>query len=122
MLVKLKANGKILGVISNMDPRIHQLLTESKMKNFFDFVLCSYDARVAKPDQEIFKKALTELFKPVQPTECCHVGDSHFEDFVGATSSGWEAVYLTKGKFISSLEPDTHRSIEHLESHLLRKK
>lgn len=121
MLEKLRADGRSLGVISNMDPRIHKLLSESKLNCYFDFVLCSYEANCSKPSQEMFKRALAKFGQPIKPQECCHVGDSHSEDFLGATSSGWEAVHVIENKFITSKEPKLYKNIEHLESHLLRK-
>lgn len=102
-----------------MDPRIHKLLRESKLSNYFDFVLCSYEVNCSKPNEGIFRKALAAFGQPVKPTECCHVGDSHAEDFLGATSSGWEAVYVNEGKFLSSAEPEHPKSIEYLKDHLL---
>ena len=95
VLQKLSDKGQRMGIISNIDPRIEGLLKEAGIRHHFEFVLPSYEAKCFKPHPAIFKLALEKYSRETtHPSECCHVGDSYIEDFVGATDSGWNGVLI----------------------------
>ena len=54
VLHKLKDNGQRMGVISNIDPRIDNILKEAALRHYFEFVLPSYEPNCFKPDPQIF--------------------------------------------------------------------
>jgi HAD superfamily hydrolase (TIGR01549 family) len=71
-------------------PRV--LLRESGYDRYFDYILCSRDVGVRKPNPEIFRIVLREL--GVGPEEAVHVGDSVEADMVGARDAGITGVWV----------------------------
>lgn len=87
-----------MGVISNFDPRLHEVLKSLDIDKYFDSVITSYEARVMKPDVKIFRLA-EEIFK-ISPRqdgdrECLlHVGNVADIDYKGALNAGWDAALI----------------------------
>lgn len=80
----MKEKGKRIGVISNMDPRLNNILQEAGLRHYFEFVLPSYEAKCFKPQVDIFRLALEKYSKEyTKSVECCHIGDSYNEDYLG---------------------------------------
>ncbi|XP_065363495.1 rhythmically expressed gene 2 protein [Calliphora vicina] len=93
-LVKSVRNaGKKIGVISNSDPSLQEVLKEMNLYDKFDFILTSYEAGYQKPHKNIFQKAL-DVYK-VQPHEALHVGNTYEIDYVGARDAGWSSLLIT---------------------------
>ncbi|KAI9551180.1 hypothetical protein GHT06_005353 [Daphnia sinensis] len=93
----LKQKGKRLGVISNMDPRLNNILHEAGLIHNFEFILTSYEAKCFKPQAGIFKLALEKYSKEsTKPSESCHIGDSYKEDYLGAVQAGWGAILVNE--------------------------
>lgn len=93
MIEALKEAGKTVGVISNFDPRLHDLLKDSGLPKF-DFVATSYEAGIEKPDPNIFKFAHKLSSLDFDPHESLHVGNDVAKDFHGAKSAGWSSVLV----------------------------
>lgn len=89
----LKEAGKTVGVISNFDPRLHDLLTDIDLPKF-DFVTTSYEAGHEKPDPNIFKYATKLSSQNFEPHEALHIGNDVEKDFNGAKSAGWSAILV----------------------------
>ncbi|GAB6022435.1 hypothetical protein CHUAL_006548 [Chamberlinius hualienensis] len=79
-----------IGVISNFDVRLHSVLDDTKLSQYFDFVLASYDCGYYKPQREIFQLALDQV--NCLPSEAVHVGDDVELDYLAARNAGWNAV------------------------------
>lgn len=98
LLESLKKRGRILGVISNFDERLEQILLETSIRSYFSFVLTSYNFGTEKPDVSIFKEALrlTQLRHGIdlRPEQALHVGDTIRDDYVGAKNAKWNAVLV----------------------------
>lgn len=75
-----------LGIISNFDSRINQVLTALELRDFFDTITISSFSGVAKPNPEIFVIALQK--HDCLPEEAWHIGDSWNEDYQGAKNAG----------------------------------
>jgi len=87
--------GQKMGIISNIDPRINGILKQAGIRHHFEFVIPSYEVKCRKPDSAIFNLALEKFsHKEINPSECCHIGDSYLEDFIGATESGWSGILI----------------------------
>jgi HAD superfamily hydrolase (TIGR01509 family) len=91
-LVRLKAAGLLLGVVSNSEGRVEQALDAAGLREYFDVVVDSGILGIEKPDPRIFQAALDAL--GVNPDEALYVGDLYEVDIVGARSAGMEAVLL----------------------------
>jgi putative hydrolase of the HAD superfamily len=85
-LEALKNRGFIIGVISNFDSRLFNILDGFGIARFFDPIVISTQAGAAKPEQGIFTQALARA--GVLAEEALHVGDSYEADVVGARAAG----------------------------------
>lgn len=103
----LKDAGKTVGVISNFDPRLHELLLDMDMPKF-DFVVTSYEAGFEKPNPEIFQHALNVSNMNIKPSECIHIGNEMEKDFKGAINAGWSAILINS-------EVKTHPRFENIQ-------
>jgi len=111
-LTGLKRRGLRLGVISNFDSRLFDLLRDCGLAEFFDSVHISTRVGAAKPDPAIFEAALS--FHEIQAHQACHVGDSVREDIEGAKSAGVKTCLLDR----NDLHPENPVRIASL-NHLL---
>ena len=118
VLQLLKEKGQRIGVISNMDPRLYGILQEAGLQHYFEFILPSYDAKCSKPHIDIFKCALEKHSKePTMPNECCHIGDTLNEDYLGAIQAGWNAILVNPSNSQDSIK--CCKDFEELRTHLL---
>jgi putative hydrolase of the HAD superfamily len=84
--------GAATAVVSNGDWSLAGALSDAGLR--VDAVVDSATAGVAKPDPEIFRRALRLL--GVAPGESLHVGDSEQTDGAGARAAGIEVVILDR--------------------------
>ena len=99
VLQTLKEQQYELGIISNFDTRLFQILKELSLSIYFDTITISSLVQAVKPSHEIFQYALDE--HAIEPYEALHVGDSIREDWEGATKSGLKAVLLREKSEVS---------------------
>ncbi|MFO0700908.1 MAG: HAD-IA family hydrolase [Nitrospira sp.] len=85
-VAQLKAQGLELGIISNFDSRLFEVLRGLGLAEAFDTVTISSVAQAAKPAPQIFLAALEK--HAVDPEEALHVGDSLREDVEGGRKAG----------------------------------
>lgn len=93
-LARLHERGLRLGVVSNWEGWLHDLLAERDMHRWFDVVVISAHAGIEKPDPGIFHKALDALAVP--PGEVVHVGDSLEQDVAPALALGAHPVLIDR--------------------------
>lgn len=94
VLAALRERGVSLAVVSNFDSRLPPLLEAMGLAAFFDAVVCSGEAGMAKPDPAIFAHALAVL--GVEASEALHVGDNREADCDGARAAGVEALLVDR--------------------------
>ena len=94
VLERLRRLGYRLGILSNFDSRLHDVLRGLGIESFFDTVVLSWDAGFAKPDARLFQHALQEAGIPA--ALALHVGDSLSEDFQGAAAAGMRGLLLDR--------------------------
>ena len=83
-----------LGVISNFDSRLDQVLTHLELTNFFSQIIFSSRQKIAKPDPKIFQFALDQF--NCFPNQAWHIGDSLREDYNGANTAGLKAFLIQR--------------------------
>ena len=83
-----------LGIISNFDSRIYAVLDALDLRQYFQTITISTEARAAKPDPLIFMTAL-QLYG-CSPQEAWHVGDSRKDDLKGAQAAGLRGIWLKR--------------------------
>ncbi len=93
-LRQIRSAGIELGVVSNFDSRLHQVLPALGLAEFFTSVTISTEVGAAKPDGAIFQLALNK--HGCAPTEAWHVGDSLEEDYRAAIAAGLNGIWLQR--------------------------
>lgn len=89
-----QAAGIELGVLSNFDSRLHAVLKDLHLAEFFTSVTISTEVGAAKPDPKIFAVALAK--HNCTPQEAWHIGDSRGDDYDGANAAGLCGYWLTR--------------------------
>src|ERR1700736_626386 len=82
ILTELSRLGIRLGVISNFDRRLYEILTGLGVIDAFEHIIISSEIGVRKPAARIFQVAAHRF--NVEVTEMLHVGDEAVADFRGA--------------------------------------
>jgi putative hydrolase of the HAD superfamily len=96
VLKELKGNGLELGIISNFDTRLFNVLRGLGIAELLDTVTISSLAHAAKPAPQIFRLALEK--HAVDPEEAVHVGDSLVDDVEGARLARLHAVLIVRDR------------------------
>ncbi len=109
----LQARGVELGIISNFDSRLYEILIGLGIDRFFESVTISSFAGAAKPSARIFQRALQK--HGVGANEALHVGNSLQEDVQAAMAAGMGGVFLDRtGKTEPRQDVITIRSLSEL--------
>ncbi|ACB49505.1 putative HAD-superfamily subfamily IA hydrolase, REG-2-like protein [Crocosphaera subtropica ATCC 51142] len=101
-----------LGIISNFDSRIYEVLDLFGLSNFFQTITISSTTGTAKPDVDIFIEALKK--HQCQPKDAWHIGDSKKEDYEGAKAAGINAFLLERNGDIDRSDYTIVNSMEML--------
>ena len=94
VLADLRARGVRLGVISNFEPWLDELLDRLGLRDVFDVRVISGNEGVEKPDPAIFRLALERAGPP--PEEAAHVGDMPTLDVDPSASVGMFPVLIDR--------------------------
>jgi putative hydrolase of the HAD superfamily len=94
VLEELRARGYRLGVVSNWEEWLEELLLALEIHELFDVIVASGPFGRAKPHPSIFRQAL-ELAS-IQPEEAVHVGDSPRDDVEGARAVGIRPILIDR--------------------------
>ena len=94
VLKALKQQGYELGIISNFDSRLFNVLRGLGIAEQFDTVTISSLAHAAKPARQIFQCALEK--HAVDPEEGSHVGDSLRDDAEAARQAGLAGILIDR--------------------------
>jgi putative hydrolase of the HAD superfamily len=86
--------GVELGIISNFDSRIYEVLDLLGLTDFFSSITISSMSGSAKPDSKIFQVALDKY--NCNPHEAWHIGDSQKEDYEAAKIVGIKPFLLDR--------------------------
>jgi putative hydrolase of the HAD superfamily len=95
-LEQLRLEGRRLGVLSNSrgEAHVRQILARGGIEEFFPTVISSGTEGVAKPDPEIFRRALAR--HKVTAEETFYVGNLAFTDAKAAAAVGLHSVWLNR--------------------------
>ncbi|MCL4244039.1 MAG: HAD-IA family hydrolase [Candidatus Dadabacteria bacterium] len=117
VLEALKSKGYRLGIISNFDSRVYDVMERLGIYGFFDTFVISSEAGYAKPSHEIFLTALDKA--EADPAESIHVGDDLKNDFHGPRALGIRAILLDReGEYASLERMDRVKDLTEIESYL----
>jgi len=104
-LAALRRDGLALGVVSDFDYRLHEILESLEIAELFDVVTLAGEHGFAKPDARLFEVALRAL--GCTAAEALYVGDDPDRDLAGARRAG-----------LAALDVRTLGSFAELRSHL----
>ena len=93
-LDELAGRGMTLGLVSNFEPWLDEVLALQGIADRFAAVAISGTLGVAKPDPRIFKAALDEV--GADPAATVHVGDQPVNDVAGALAAGITPVLIDR--------------------------
>ncbi len=105
----LRRRGFRLGIISNWDHRLPEILNQLRIDTLFDVISVSAIEGIEKPSPEIFIRTLERLGVDAEST--IHVGDALREDYGGAKAVGMHPVLIDRKELFDHQE---YRCIEHL--------
>lgn len=115
-----------MGIISNFDQQLESILKDVQIRQYFTFVLTSYDFGTEKPSLSIFEEALRlgSLRKEkLLPQEAMHIGDRIDNDYFGARSAGWNALLIKHEDEIDESKvprKDVFKDLKELQRHFDR--
>ncbi len=89
---ELAARDVRVGVVSNSEGRVADLLAEIGIADAFEVVIDSARVGIEKPDPRIFALAIDALGGGSGPH--VHIGDSWSADVAGALGAGWRAIWF----------------------------
>ena len=87
-----RTRGLRLGIISDIDSRLFDVLAAFGLEATFDVVCLSFRCGYQKPDVRLFHAALGLASVPA--AQAAHVGDSLRSDVQGALGAGMHAIHL----------------------------
>jgi HAD superfamily hydrolase (TIGR01509 family) len=119
-LVRLRAAGCRLAVVSNSEGTVEAMLEEVGLRRHLETVLDSAVVGLVKPDPRIFQLALSRL--GVSPSQAVHVGDSPSADVEGARAAGVRAVLLDPYDLYPSVDAPRFRDLAAFVDALLPEK
>ncbi len=93
-LERLRDSGVRLGVVSNWDSRLPQLLRMLDLADYFETVTVSHLEGIEKPDPSIFERTLERM--GADPEQALYVGDRPEIDLEGARAAGLDAVMVDR--------------------------
>jgi putative hydrolase of the HAD superfamily len=111
-LSRLRADGYRLGLISNFEGWLEDMLIELEVGHVFDVAVISGLEGVEKPSPRIYEIALERASVP--PSAAVHVGDSVSMDIRPAGQVGMRAVLLDRAGVHEGLDCPTISSLEEL--------
>jgi len=117
VLDRLHREGYHLGIISNFDSRIDEVCRSLGIGRYFRTVTISSLEGVAKPDPEIFKRAMKKA--ALSPQESIYIGDSPRHDIQGARAIGMRVFLVDRsGRYAKEREIPRLSSLNVLFEHL----
>ena len=95
-LDSLRGDGRRLGIVSNSssEASVRRILDRAGILDAFERVVSSGTEGVAKPDPEIFRRAVRRL--GVRPDEVLYVGNLLRTDAVAAAAAGLHSLWLNR--------------------------
>jgi putative hydrolase of the HAD superfamily len=92
LLQDLRSAGFRLGLISNFDLRLYEILKHLRVFDLFEHIVVSSQVGADKPSPRIFEEALRRF--QVEPAELLHVGDDEVADGQGPRAVGMQTFIL----------------------------
>ena len=102
-LQHLQQCGLKLGIASNFDSRLQEIVLETPELAACEWTFVSSKIGFSKPDPRFFASVAAQL--NATPREILLVGDDWQADVQGARAAGWQAIWLNRHADLESNEP-----------------
>mmetsp|Transcript_1810 Transcript_1810/g.2469 ORF Transcript_1810/g.2469 Transcript_1810/m.2469 type:complete len:376 (+) Transcript_1810:132-1259(+) len=112
-------NGPKLGIVTNFDERLTDVLKSLDLLRYFDFIVTSREVGVAKPAQQIFDIALTRAGL-YDSSLAVHVGDDMIDDIEASLNAGWGAIWVRSATSEMSCDDEAYTRLKFSECYRLR--
>lgn len=106
LLSNLKSRGLQTAIISNCSSEEVKVIKQSKIYQYFNQVILSYEVKMQKPDSRIYKEAANLL--GVALNDCIFIGDGGSNELEGAEMAGMKAI---QAKWYTNQHPYKRESI-----------
>ena len=117
-LFRARGAGIRLGIVSNSEGRLRSVLERIGLSDWFEVILDSHLEGVAKPDPEIFQRALQRM--GIAPERAIYAGDMPEVDLVGANAAGMHAALVDAfGTYVARREYPRVATVAQLVDELL---
>lgn len=93
-LERLRQRGVRLGIVSNWDSLLPDVLAMLNLDGYFDEIGVSHLEAMEKPDPSFFLRILARMDS--RPEEALHIGDRPDMDLAGANSAGIDALLIDR--------------------------
>ena len=93
-LGQLRKAGVKVGIFSNWDLSLRELLDKMGITPYCDSIVVSSEIESEKPQPKGFLLGCDEL--GVEPEECVYVGDNHRDDVLGGNAVGMDALLINR--------------------------
>jgi len=115
LIKALNSSGIKLGVVSNFDGRLREILKSLEIDQYFEFVVTSRELGVEKPSKKIFEEAMRKA-DIYSPDAMIHVGDTVKTDVLGPLDFGMPFVFIQRhgGGIDGSRDSPQQKTIEEL--------
>jgi putative hydrolase of the HAD superfamily len=113
-LKEIEGAGYRLGLISNFEEWLEEMLVELEVGHVFDTSIISGIEGIEKPDPEIYRKALQRA--GVAAGSAVHIGDSPKMDVEPASSVGMQTILLDRYDRYADAEGPRVRSLREIPS------
>ncbi|WP_328341701.1 HAD-IA family hydrolase [Streptomyces violaceus] len=94
LIKRLAAADIRIGIVSNFDDMLFDILDHTGLSTLFDTVLTSYRTGISKPDPRIFHLAARAIGTDVAATH--YIGDSVYSDMGGAHAAGLHGILIDR--------------------------
>ena len=120
VLATLQSRGIPMGVLSNWDFQLPQVLQSLGLDGFFEFILSSAQAGFEKPDARFFASGLQHIraLHPTIATEnCFYIGDHLEKDVLPSRAFGFRPLWIVRReRDIASGEPGNANGVPQFSS------
>lgn len=89
-----------LGILTNNDKRIHQLIPDLGIAHHFQYVFCASDIGYKKPSRRVFSRIAEHV--QLEPHQILYIGDCPKNDIHGALSAEWNALWIRRNTTLFS--------------------
>ncbi len=101
VLESLRARGYSMGIMSNWDYQLSDVLRSLDLDGFFNFILSSAQVGHEKPAPQFFERALQEarrMSTHVAPHQVFYIGDHYEKDVAPSRRAGMTPLWLVRDK------------------------